>query len=139
MPVITDSDFRDNVFTAFEAFWASRSTIAWPNVEFNPEDLDEYIEVQLIGDPEGQLPVGTSIAQQTKRRRGTVAFSIYVRENTSLDTAYARSNAVKDFLSTTRAISNTNFTGIGQQEVGPDGVFFQVNVTASYAYYTDRS
>ncbi len=139
MPVITDADFQDNVFTAFEAFWASRSTIAWPNVEFDPEVLAEYIEVQIVGDADGQIPVGPSTLQQTKRRTGLLAFSIFVRENTSLATAYARSEAVKGFLESTRAISNTNFTGIGQQEVGPDGVFFQVNVTATYAYYTDRS
>ncbi len=139
MPIISDVQFRDNVFTAFTTFWAGRSTIAWPNVEFDPETVDEYIELQLIGDPAGQTPVGTSTFQQTKRRVGTVAFSIYVRENTSLDTAYARSEAVKEFLENPRAISNTTFTGIGQQEVGPDGVFFQVNVTAAYAYYTDRN
>lgn len=65
MTQITPLDFRDNLLGAFRTFWNNRTLVAWPNVEFKPEDVpedeDAWVEVQIIGASPGQTSIGDSV------------------------------------------------------------------------------
>ncbi len=138
MAVITPRDFLDSIVSALLPFWAGRTEIAWPNKPFDPEALQEYLQVQVIGDAGGQTLLGFSTLEQTKSRAGTVSLSVFVKQNTSLDRAYDLADAALEFLEDFRTLPETILNGIGITEIGPDGVFYQIDVAGSYLYFTDR-
>lgn len=148
MSQVTPVQFRDNLFAALDAFWNDRTPIAWPNLEFDPDrafpteaDDDAWLEVQVLGDSAGQVPIGSSVGVAGAfRRSGSVTLSVYVRGNTATDLLYQLADAASQFLEAreSRAVANTVFSGIGHQEIGFDGTWYQLNVTAAFTYFTDR-
>lgn len=62
-----------------------------------------------------------------------------MRGNTATDLAYQLADAVKQFMESPRAVPNTLLRDIDEpRPVGPDGTWWQVNLTCSFVYFTDR-
>lgn len=147
MPEITALDFRNALFTAFDAFWADRTQIAAPNVHFDPAavpaDETAWVRLYLLGDDEGQTRLSGSIARSVFSESGRLTFEVYVRENADLDQAYTLAQDFLDWISAgsnMAAVPGAVFRECSPpQEVGPDGVWFQVSVTCSWFYLTDRA
>lgn len=144
MSQIAPVDFRDNLFSAFSTFWAGRTPVAYPNKTFKPEEVagDLWVELTIAGGNPGQQSIGDSVnSGKNFQRTGTFGVLIYQRQNTGTRAAYEAADAVKQFMESPRAmgVPNTVFTSISEpQEVGPDGVWWQLNQTCTFVYFTDR-
>jgi hypothetical protein len=141
--VVTALDFRDNVFTAFDTFWADRTTIAAPNVVFNPAEIPDtdtaWVRLFILGEVEGQERLSNSVDPHHFSRTGTFTVEIYVREGSDLDEAYTLAEAVIEFLEKPD-VADSAFRDISPpQEFGADGTWFQVSVSCSWVYWTDRA
>jgi hypothetical protein len=139
MSDITPLAFQDAFLDAFTTRWAAQTPIAYPNVSFDPAALTEWVRVYLLGDDEpGLTQYSNSVASDHFSRTLTATFEVYVRMGTSLDRAYALIDVVLQFLQKPN-VSNMIVTHIGSpREIGPDGTWFQVTVSANLLYYTDR-
>lgn len=138
---IKPAQFRDNLFAAFATFWAGRTPVAYPNVQFRPETVagDAWVELQLVGDDAGRTEIGSSEAGQPASFSGTLGISIYVRMGQGTDLAYDLAEAAVAFMEAPRNVPNTLLRDISApQEIGPDGVWWQVNVTCTFVYFSDR-
>lgn len=144
MPEITPLQFSDNVKGAFRTFWAAAgfdvTRVAWPGVAFDPKGLDEWVALVINHTPQGRQSIGSSVnVGGSFSQQGVIAIEIYTRQGRSLDRAYVIADSAILFLEQPRAIPNTRtFDLSGPLEIGPDGTWEQVNVTASFVYYTDR-
>lgn len=150
--IITPKDFRDNVFSALNTFWADRTPIAWPNLQFDPAAVSAYLEARLVGNPGGnvgsiertvgaQRDYGSSTFEQTRSRSGLIVLTIYVRQG-PIDTTgqlYDLVDAALSFLNHPRLIPETIIGKVGATETGPDGTFFVATVTGEYTYFTDEA
>jgi hypothetical protein len=141
MAGLTPSEFRDALFEAFESYWASRTPIAWPNKQFDPDsigeaDNDAYVKPVIQGIPEGQAMIGASGYFQ---RTGLIIVNVYTRTGTSTDRAYALADNVLEFFEDpVPDVAEAIFNRLGIQEFPPGEAWFQVSVTANYLYFTDR-
>jgi hypothetical protein len=144
MSNVTALQFRDSLFNAFAAFWAGRTQIAAPNVDFDPDKLPAgetaWVRLFILGDPEGgQVRLSSSVQPDHFQRSGTSTVEVYVRQGGDLDEAYTLAEAVMEFLESP-GVAAAKFSTLSQpQEFGPDGTWFQVSVSASWLYWTDRA
>ena len=144
MSEVTALAFRDSLFNAFNTFWAGRTEIAAPNVDFDPDELPEsdeaYVRLFIQGDLVGQTRLSNSIARAHFSEEGLFTIEVYVREGTDLDLAYQLGQAAQDFLSKP-GVADSNFSNVSPpREIGLTGDgWFQVVVSAAWLYWTDRA
>ena len=137
----TPLSFRDSDFTSFSTFWAARTVIRWPNVPFDPQvDVpaadSAFVGVNLLGASGGEGRQGV----KSFMREGSMTIQIYTRAGRSTDEVYSLANAVLEFFelrSTTKA-EDGYFKAARSVEIGPDGTWYQLDVTADYIYFTNR-
>lgn len=145
MSYVSPLQFQNDFLSAFTTFWAARTPIAYPNVNFDPAEavgsaMDAaWVRVYLLGEVDpGQVRYSNSVQSDHFGRTLVVTFEVYVRQNTSLDQSYTLIDAVLEFLQKpdvpNMIITNTS----SPVEIGPDGTWFQVTVSAGLLYYTDR-
>jgi hypothetical protein len=143
MSEVTALEFRDRLFTAFDTFWAGRTLIAAPNVDFDPsklpDDATAWVRLYILGSTEGQGRSSNSVSRNHWNRSGAFTIEVYVRQGGDLDEAYTLAEAAMEFLEKPD-VADAWFTQITPpQEFGPDGAWFQVTVAASWVYWTDRA
>ena len=143
MSEVTALDFRNSLFAAFETFWAGRTELATPNNDWDPANLssndDAWVRLYILGDPTGQTRYSNSVARDHFQRSGTFTVEIYVRQNKDVDLAYQLAEAVQEFLAKP-GVADSSFSDVSAPvENGPDGTWFQVVVSASWLYWTDRA
>ncbi len=143
MSTVTAKDFRDNLFTAFDTFWADRTQIAPPNVHFDPDLIPPgdtaWVRLFILGDSEGQSRFSNSVDPHHFSRAGTFTIEVYVRQEGDTDEAYTLAEAAIQFLEKP-GVADSFFTQISSPvEFGPDGTWFQVSVSCSWLYWTDRA
>lgn len=144
MSEVSPLAFRNSLFVAFEAFWAGRTEIAVPNREdFDPATLPAgdtaYVRLFILGDGEGQTRLSNSVARNHYSNEGTFTVSVMVRQGGDLDEAYTLATAVGLFLENP-GVADSFFRNLGPPiEVGPDGSWFEVDVSARWLYWTDRA
>jgi len=145
VPVVTPQTFADAVFGAFNTFWASRCTVVWPNKAFDPDALGvtqtvSYVKPAIVDDFEGQSQINNSVTPILSTRTGVFGVEIFTRGEAATDLANQRKDEVLQFLETPPAtIVGTVFRRRGIQTIGFNGVWYQVNVTAAFLYFTDRA
>ncbi len=145
MSYVSPLAIQNALLESFTTFWAARTPIAYPNSNFDPaallgDDLEAaWVRVYLLGDVEpGQVRYSNSVASDHFSRSMTITFEVYVRQNTSMDQPYTLIDNVLEYLQKPD-VPNAIFTNISSPvEIGPDGVWFQVTVSADLLYYTDR-
>lgn len=143
MSEVTALDFRNTLFTAFETYWAGRTEIQVPNVDFDPETLPDteeaYVRLFILGDEDGQTRLSNSIDRAHFQNAGIFTIEVYVRKGIDLDLGYQLAQAAIDFLQKP-GVADSNFTNISPpRELGPTGAWFLVSVSASWLYWTDRA
>jgi hypothetical protein len=144
MPDITPTAFQDEIMNGFGTFWAARSQIASPNRVFDREKVpagdDAFIEWTITGDggSDGQTRYSHSVERNHFSRVGRIVFTASTRLHTGVDPAYALLDAVGHFLEAYK-LANAIFTEIGSPlDLGHDGAWHQVSLTANWLYFTDR-
>lgn len=138
----TPLSFRDNLFTAFNTFWAARTPLAWPNETFDPgevfstpADTDAWTSVTILGDPDSETRRGV----QAFERAGSVTLMIHVRVGTLTDKLYTLTDAALEFFELHRPDVKDAILGAPRSvELGPDGTWSIMEVTAPYRYFTNR-
>jgi len=148
MSDVTPRTFRDDLLGAFNTYWTALHSdvpIAFPNVVFDPEDVGEsdtgaWVRVAIVGSSEGgQIRYSNSVARNHWQRNGKITFEVYVREQASTDRIYDLVDDIALFLenpgSDFAVISNIS----APVELGPDGTWFQVSLSADWLYFTDRA
>jgi hypothetical protein len=145
---ITPKAFRDDLLGSFETFWTANNPtvpVAYPNLPFNSEDAGEasdaaWVRLFIAGTAEeGQRRFSSSIERTQWHRAGKLTIEIYVREGSSTDRAYDLASSVALWLENSGAsyaiLSNIS----APVEIGPDGTWFQVALSADWLYITDRA
>jgi len=145
MPVLTPQDFTDQFFAAFDAFWTDQTTVAWPNKTFDPDVTGPaqgaaYVRPSIVDAIEGQVPQTSSVSPALNTRAGNVGFEIFTRGEGSLDQSNALRDDAMTFLERVpRSVLGAIFSKRGIQTIGFNGVWYQVNVSAAFLYFTDRA
>ncbi len=141
MSDITPLLLRNSILTAFDTFWAQRTPIAVPNVAFDPDkvDGDAWARVTITGRPEGEARHSHSVARTALSREGDLTIQVSVRSGTDLDLAYALTDAVIEWMGKP-SLATAYFTKVGTPiELGDTGAWFQVSVSATWLYFTDKA
>ena len=143
MGQVTPAAFRDAVFTAFDTFWAKRTQGDFPNVDFDPDELPEgetaWVRLFFLGRSEGETRFSHSVARNHFQEEGVLTIEVHVRQGEDTDQAYALALAAQQFMRKP-GVANSHFFNVSTpEEIGPDGTWFQVNVSASWLYWTDEA
>ncbi len=139
MSEVTSLAFRDNVLTAFDTAWADETEIAAPNVDFKLDGKDEWVRLYILGNTYGQERFSSSVSTNFWRRTGILTIEIFVRQNTDLDRAYVLAEKAILWLENPGVADSIFNTRSAPVEIGTDGTWFQVTVTADWQYFTDRA
>jgi hypothetical protein len=143
MPDITQVAFQDEIMNGFAAFWGERTQISSPNKEFDREKVPAadatFIEWSISGDPDGQQRFSHSVERNHFSRQGVIVFTANVRSLLRLKPALADLDQCLHFLEAYH-LDNAIFRNIGTPvDLGNDGAWHQVSVSADWVYFTDRS
>ena len=137
----TPAQFRDAVRTAFGTHWTaageSLDTLAFDNLDFDPENLDDYVFLGLAHSTGTLASLGAGSSVQV-RRVAIFAGQVFVRHNTGQARADALAEIILDFLESTQ-ITGIRFRDAGMTEAGRVQQWFQVNVNAQVEYDSFRS
>ena len=145
MSYVSPLDFFDSLMAAFTTYWADRTPISYPNKPFSPATLvgDDataaWCRVFLAGDPAGQTQYSNSAATDHFARSGQIVIESYVREQSGSALAYTLADAALLFLQR-KDVPDMIFQNISApQETGSDGTWYQIAVSATWTYFTDRA
>lgn len=148
MSDVTPKAFRDDLLGSFDAFWTVEQPtvpVAYPNLPFDPENAGEehdaaWVRLFIAGNPdEGQQRFSNSVARTQWHRSGKITIEIYVREGSSTDRAYDLASSVALWLENSGATYAMLSNISAPVEIGPDGTWFQVALSADWLYITDRA
>lgn len=144
MPAITPTLFRDQLFGALSTFWAARTPIFWPNLNADPAalgpDATAYIKPSIVDQAEGQAQLTSSVTPQLLSREGIFGVELFTRGEASEDLSLSLKDALLQFVERVpRSVEGAIFRRRGSQTIGFGGVWYQVNVTAAFLYFTDRA
>lgn len=149
MPVVSLDDVSSDLRTRFSTFWGSATPIASENDDFDPQavfsvdpaapaDSDDDAYVRVLVQPTAGADVSRSInAAGTYQETAVVAFEIFVREGRSTAGVDGHVTQIKRFLRGSPS-EHAIVTGLSALTVGPNGVWFQRNVTAVLRWWTDQ-
>lgn len=150
MPVITWNDLDADFRAAFALYWAARTPIAEENDKFDASstfeqagafdetvsDADAYVRISI--QPIGENTVNGSINEGgTFSRTALALFELYVREGTATAGANSLLEDVTRFLRRGSLIPHATVANVLPITIGPNGVWFQRNITADLSFWTD--
>ena len=148
MSDVTPKIFRDDVMDSFNTYWTGAHSdvpISFPNLPFDPEGVGEtetgaWVRLWIQGNvDDGQVRLSNSVASNHWRRSGKIAFEVYVREQSSTDLAYDLASDVSLWLENPGTTFGWFSNISAPVEVGPDGTWFQVSVSADWTYLSNRA
>lgn len=149
MSDVTPRAARDDLIGAFKTYWDASAfssvPLAYPNLPFDPEDAGEandaaWVRIFIVGDLDaGQTRLSNSVARNHWIRSGTITFEVYVREGAATDRVYGLVDAIALWMED----PGLSFVFLNNMsapvEIGPDGTWFQVSISADWRYFTDRA
>ena len=135
----TVDNFVDVVFGNFEVFWADRTPVAWPNVQFDLTSKADngWVKVDIQHLPESGG--AANVSGDMYRREAFFTVQIFTRTGTGRGRADELAEAVLNWLETSAQDLNVWFRNQSLNEVGIEGAFYQVNCTALMTYDVIRS
>lgn len=151
MAVVTFEAIEASFRAAFVAYWAARTPIALENSSFDPEaqfsvnpstpaasNLDAWVRISV--DYIGDGVVNQSINPfGTYQRTALAFFEIFVRQGSGVSGVNAYADAVVRFLRMPGLFPDAIISGVLPAPVGPNGVWFQRNVTANLAWFSEQA
>ena len=138
----TPATFQDSILASFTTLWAGRTPIAHVNLPFDPDTAfspktndDAYVRISFLNDSDGEQNRGSSIFE----RRGVVTVQIYARAGQGSDVIQAHVDAVLGFMELNSADVKDGYINRPRViEIGSNGTWFEIDVTASWVYFTSR-
>ena len=145
MSYVSPVDFYDSALDAFSTFWAGRTPVSYPNKTFSPEEEvgddpgGAWCRIFIAGDPLGQTQYSNSVRTDHFIRTGQIVIESYVRQQAGAQSAYVLADAALLFFQQ-QSIPDATLSNISSPlEVGSDGVWYQISVSATWRYFTDRA
>lgn len=124
------ADARDATCGRFEALWAGRTPVAWPNRGFIPPTAGEWVRLTILDGEARQASIGNPGAN-LHRHSGVIAVQVFAQIDSG-------TRAARDLADHAAAIfRNQRFGDIrcgvpSVREVGPDDVWFQVSMSCPF-------
>ena len=119
----------EDIISHFNTQWAGTTAIAWPNVDFDSQIVDEFVRITVAPSTSKQATLG--LTSNMYRQFGSVYTQIFTKLNVGTD----RSNQLADQVSAVwRSIrlNNIVFTAPNTVLVGNNDGFFQLNVVCDF-------
>jgi len=113
----------------FATQWAAETEIAWPNVEFDPANMDEWVRFTILHGDAEQKSAGGSV--NLHRSYGTLIIQIFVKP----DSGAKRASQLVDLVSNIWRglhLSNMVFRTPYTTEMGVEDSWYQVNVSCAF-------
>jgi hypothetical protein len=140
---VTPENFRVTVTGTFSAFWFGQTLIAEPNELFDPNniglaDVDAFVRIAIQHDSDGRTLVSASEGVQgVYQQTGVIAWEVRVRVNQGAGVAYLLADSILEWLEK-QPIPETILKSRDLQEIGPDGSWYQINVSVRFVYWAKR-
>lgn len=117
----------------FETQWATRTPIAWPDVDFKPPKTT-WLRFNMVNNTGNQASIGA--ATNYYRRNGLITIQVLAPENKGgVDAIDKADIAASIFIG--QRLAGFEFTEVNVREAGNTGDgFYQVIVTIAYRYDT---
>lgn len=133
------SAFEKAVFGAFGIVWANLTQIDAPNVYFDPNNKSAYVKIRILGDPGPTPRYGGSTNIKIFNRRGLFQAQCFVPKDTGTVFVYSMVERALKFMESVKPVDSVVFSEItAPEEVGIDGPWFQVAVSAQWSYFSQR-
>lgn len=127
------ADARKAVQAFFATNWASRTNIAWPDVEYKPTKAT-WVRFNMVNNTGNQATIGG--ATNLYRRNGLITIQVLSPENKGGVDALAKADIAAEIFITQR-LAGFEFSEVNVREAGNTGDgFYQVIVTIAYRYDT---
>ncbi len=128
---MTADEVDQAVATAFRTAWGGTTPIAWDNVPFDSESRTEFARLSLQH-ISGEL---VELAGSMFRRQAVLFVQVFTAANAGKSRALQLGEqAMAIFEARPGPVSGVRFRRVGLQDVGLDGRFYQVNVSAAVEY-----
>lgn len=138
MSVYTPASFESAILTAFDGIWQKFTPVAYPNEPFDPTGLTKWARFSIQGDGASER-IGGSNSTELFIRSGLITIQCFAKEKKSTDDLNTMIDLALSFLEVQK-IAGVLFSDVSPpQEIGPDGPWFQVAVTARWRYFTKRA
>lgn len=131
---------EDILLGIVQTAWTANTPAGTP-LHFNNLDSDRPNPPSLFGRAVVRDAVGeyAGVGTTRLRRPGTVFVQVFVPQGTGTKTINTLANALVNALKNASVVTlgGIMLRDIGSNELGSDGVYYQVNVQASYVYDTN--
>lgn len=126
----------DEIFTVFKDAWDTTGFVAlYPNTNQQPPTgTTPWARASLVHTTGGQATLANHNGQRRYERVGIFTAQIFVPIGEGLSRGNALAKIVADAYEGTATPSQIWFRDVRKTEVGPDGSWYQINVTASFTY-----
>ena len=139
MAEVTAENIAEEWFEGFATFWASRTPLFVAGLTFDPDDnAESYARVGLLGRDDGETLRSGTIARQLYQRDASITVEIGVRSGTGWRLAYRLADQAAVWLSNPGLPTAFTLSVGTPVEVGLEGAWFVLTVTAEWRYLTDR-
>ena len=93
MPLMNET--RSTLEQEFINMWAGRTPIAYDNVNFDDNNVDQYVEIRFVPYDNYNATMGDILT----RIEGALVIAIYVKYNTGTGSAYEHADFIDDGMS----------------------------------------
>lgn len=113
----------------FNTGWGNTTQVAWPNVQFDPQDLDEWVTLTILNGDAVQGSAGSSV--NLHRHFGTIVHQIFVEPNSGAKRARELADMICDIW---RGIylNNLLFRTPNVTVIGIADGRYQINVSCAF-------
>lgn len=134
---------RDEIYGVIKAAWDTTGlTMLFADVEGDPESTQQtsktepqsYARATIQHQDRFQTAIGNSNGQNRYEAQGVVIVQIFTPLGEGLSNADAYAILIQNALDGVRTSGGARFKNVTAREVGPDGPWYQTNVTAEFYY-----
>jgi len=124
------ADARDAICGRFDAHWAGRTPVTWPNHGFAVPSATPWVRLTIVDGEARQASMGNPGAN-LHRHAGVIMVQVFVSIDSGTRTARELADQAAEIF------RNQRFDDIrcdvpSVREIGPDDVWFQVNMSCPF-------
>lgn len=132
------NEARELIFQQFVDAWGDQTPYMFQNEDLETDNLPEWARVTVLETNSTQDTLGNS-GNRKFERSGVVTVQIFVRGGTGTQRLDELATIARDaYEGFTFALSSVTFLDVNVSEIGPDGSWYQYNVTANFRYYETK-
>jgi len=125
-------DSHDAIITAFNTYW-TYTPVAWPNLQFDPSVVDEWVRITNIPGDSNQASMGGST--NLHRQFGLVLLELYIDQDSGARRSVELADLAINFFHGL-ALTGITFRSPDTAHIGIVDGWLQKNVSCDY--YTDQ-